>query len=80
MKQLVRLVEVVGDTARDYQVQRLTQYAVDLATAFHQFYRDCQVISEDKKLTAARLSLVLAAKIVLANTLTLMGISAPERM
>jgi len=80
MKQLMRLPEVVEDTARDYQVQRLTQYAVDLATAFHQFYRDCRVISEDKKLTSARLALVIATKIVLANTLNLMGISSPEKM
>ena len=80
IKQLIRLPEVVEDTAKDYQVQRLPQYATNLATAFHQFYRDCQVISEDKNLTAARLALVQAAKIVLQNTLSLMGISAPEKM
>ena len=80
VKQLIRLPEVVADTSKDYQVQRLPQYALDLATAFHQFYRDCRVISDDKKLTQARLSLVLAAKTVLKNTLDLMGISAPEKM
>jgi len=80
IKQLIKLPEVVEDTERDYQVQRLPQYATDLATAFHHFYRDCRVISEDKKLSEARLSLILAAKIVLKNTLDLMGISAPEKM
>lgn len=80
IKQLIRLPEVVEDTAKDYQVQRLPQYATDLAASFHQFYRDCQVISEDKNLTKARLALVSAAKIVLKNTLSLMGISAPEKM
>jgi len=80
IKQLIRFPEVVEDTAKDYQVQRLPQYATDLATAFHQFYRDCRVISEDKKLSKARLGLILAAKIVLKNTLDLMGISAPEKM
>ncbi|MEK7503706.1 MAG: arginine--tRNA ligase [Patescibacteria group bacterium] len=80
IRRLMRLPEIVEDTAQDFQIQRLPQYAVDLATVFHQFYRDCRVISEDKNLTQARLSLVLATKIVLKNTLSLMGISAPEKM
>ncbi|KKT17178.1 MAG: Arginine-tRNA ligase [Parcubacteria group bacterium GW2011_GWB1_43_6] len=80
IRQLMRLPEIVEDTSQDFQIQRLPQYAVDLATVFHQFYRDCHVISEDKNLSQARLSLVLAAKIVLKNTLSLMGISAPEKM
>jgi arginyl-tRNA synthetase len=80
IKQLIRLPEVVEDTAKDYQVQRLPQYATDLATSFHKFYRDCQVISEDKNSTQARLALILATKTVLKNILDLMGISAPEKM
>lgn len=80
IKQLIRLPEVVEDIAKDYQVQRLPQYALDLATVFHQFYRDCRVISNDKKMTQARLGLVSATKIVLKNTLSLMGISTPEGM
>lgn len=80
IKQLIRFPEIIEDTAKDYQVQRIPQYALDLATAFHRFYRDCRVLSEDKKLTQARISLVLATKIVLKNTLDLMGISAPKKM
>jgi arginyl-tRNA synthetase len=80
IKQLVRWPEVIEDTAKDYQVQRLPQYATDLATVFSAFYRDCQVINEDGSANQARLSLVLAIKIVLENTLKLMGISAPEKM
>jgi len=80
VKQLIRLPEIVEDISKDYQVQRLPQYALDLATIFHKFYQECRVISEDKNLTQARLSLVLAVKIVLKNTLDLMGISAPEKM
>lgn len=80
IKQLIRLPEIVEDTAKDYQVQRFPQYAMDLATVFHQFYRDCHVITEDKNLEEARLGLVLATKITLKNTLDLMGISAPEKM
>ena len=80
MKQLARFPEVVEDTVRDYQVQRLPEYAFGLATAFHAFYRDCRVISSGKDLTQARIVLVLATKTVLKNTLDLMGISSPEKM
>jgi len=80
IKQLIRFPEIVEDTARDYQAQRIPQYALDLATAFHQFYRDCRVLTEEKSLSKARLALILATKIVLKNTLNLMGISAPKKM
>lgn len=82
MDRLTRLLEVIEDTANDYQIQRVPQYAIDLATAFHEFYadKDCRVISRNEELKKARLSLILATKIVLKNTLDLMGISAPEKM
>lgn len=80
IKQLIRLPEIVEDTANDYQVQRLPQYAMDLATSFHRFYHDCQVLTDNRSLSGVRLALVSAARIVLKNTLLLMGISAPEKM
>ncbi len=80
MRQLVKFPEIIGDVAVDYQVQRLPQYTIDLVITFHKFYEDCRVITDDKKLTQARLALVQATRIVLKNSLDLMGISAPERM
>jgi len=80
IKELIRFPEIIEDTAKDYQVQRLPQYATSLAVAFHQFYRDCRVLAENCSLQKARLGLILATKIVLKNTLDLMGISAPEKM
>jgi arginyl-tRNA synthetase len=80
IKQLIRFPEIVEDCAKDYQLQRIPQYALDLATTFHQFYRDCRVISKNKNLTQARLALILATKQVIKNTLNLMGISAPGKM
>ena len=80
IKQLIRFPEIIEDCAKDHQIQRLPQYALSLATAFHHFYQDCRVISEEKKLTQARLALILAIKIILRETLSLMGISAPEKM
>ncbi len=80
IKQLIRFEEIIEDTSKDYQVQRIPQYAIDLAESFHKFYKNCRVLTDDKKLSQARLSLILATQIVLKNTLDLMGISAPEKM
>ncbi len=80
IKQLIRLPEVVEDTVKDYQVQRLPQYAIDLAESFHRFYQKCQVLTEDKELTEARLGLIKTAQETLKQTLGLMGISAPLKM
>jgi len=80
IKQLLRFPEIIEDIAKDYHVHRLPQYAIELATYFHRFYRDCRVLADDKELLRARLFLVLAVKYVLKNTLNLMGISAPEKM
>lgn len=81
IKQLIRLPEAIEDTAKDYGVHRLPQYSLDLVRSFHKFYEDCKVIDEkDRETTQARLALCEATKIVLKNTLNLMGISAPEKM
>ncbi len=81
LKKIIRLPEVIEDTAKDYQVQRLPHYALNIADAFHRFYENCRVISADnKELTKVRLALLLATKIVLKNLLDLMGISEPKRM
>lgn len=80
MKKLLELPEIIEDTARDFQVQRLPQYAMELARRFHDFYTQCRVISEDQKLSVARFSLILAAQTVLRKILGIMGVSAPEKM
>ena len=61
-------------------VYTLCRYVQELASDFHSFYTVSRVISEDKDLMKARLSLVLATKTVLNNALDLIGVSAPERM
>ncbi len=80
IRKLIQLPEVVVDISEDHQIHRLPQYSIEIADAFHRFYENCRVLSDDKELTAARLGLVKATQIILAETLSLMGISAPERM
>ena len=71
---------LVAQAARDRAAFRLTHYAQDLAALFHSFYTNCHVIGEEAALRDARLALVDAARIVLATTLGLLGVSAPAKM
>jgi len=80
IRKMLLLPELVEEGARQLAPHPLPYYAQELAAIFHQFYKHCRVVSKDLELSRARLKLVRAAKIVLANTLHLMGISAPERM
>ena len=78
---IVRLPEVVEDAVLAEETQGGTAYATELATAFHAFYRDARVVDVDApERSAARLAVARAAQITLANTLGLLGISAPESM
>jgi len=78
---LIRLPEVVEDAAAARETQGVTSYATDLATTFHAFYRDARVVDPDEpQRSRARLALVEAARITLANALGLLGISAPTSM
>ncbi|HQP91440.1 MAG TPA: arginine--tRNA ligase [Candidatus Omnitrophota bacterium] len=58
----------------------LTIYLQSLSSAFHRFYDRHKVLCDDEKLASARLALIRAVKIVLSNGLSIMGVSAPERM
>jgi arginyl-tRNA synthetase len=83
VRQMIRLPEVVRASAVHLAPHYLTYFAQELATAFHSFYRDCRVVSSepgDEAITKARLKLVSACRSVLARTLHLMGMNAPEVM
>ncbi len=80
IRKLIEFPELLEEISKNYEVHRLPRYAIELAKNFHNFYEKHRVITEDKNLTLARLALVAATKIILANSLRLMGISAPEKM
>ncbi|MBI5817333.1 MAG: arginine--tRNA ligase [Candidatus Yonathbacteria bacterium] len=71
--------EIVEDISKDYQIHKLTTYAYELASEFSQFYRDVRIIG-DASYHKGALELALLAKKTLAQSLKLLGISAPERM
>ncbi len=80
LRTLAEFPEVVEIAARQRAPHKLTTYAEDLAGAFHQFYTHCQVVVDDPQLRSARLALADAARLVLARSLSLLGVSAPQRM
>ena len=80
IRKMLLLPEIVEIVAHTLEPHHLSYYAQDLATVFHSFYKQCRVVSRDEALTKARLRLVAAAKLVLAKTLHLMGMTAPESM
>jgi arginyl-tRNA synthetase len=80
IRKMLLLPEVIEIAAQTLEPHHLAYYAQDLATVFHSFYMQCRVVTEDEKMTRARLKLVEAAKTVLARTLTLMGMTAPDQM
>lgn len=80
MHTLAELPDVIELGGMRREPQRLCTYARELAELFHSFYAQCRVLTEDARLTAARLVLTDAVRIVLRRTLGLIGVSAPDRM
>ena len=80
-RKTLRLPEVIEDGARDEETHGVTTYAMELATAFHAFYRDRRVVDpDDPETSAGRLALVGVTQAAIRNALALLGISAPESM
>lgn len=84
LKALAEFPSVVASAAGLREPHRIARYAEDLAGAYHRFYTDCRVLPYPgeaiTEIGRARLWLVDATRVVLANALDLLGVSAPERM
>lgn len=81
MRELNKFPKLIEEISQNYEVYRLPLYAVKIADKLHSFYDACLVIDKkNSELTQARLKLVNAVRIVLAETLRLIGVAAPEKM
>jgi arginyl-tRNA synthetase len=82
LKKLVTFPEILEKTARDREPHRITVYLHELATVVHGWYHHTRAVGapEGPATEQARLLLARAARIVLANALAVLGISAPDRM
>ena len=83
-KKLVMQLALLPEEVEDAMVTRLpgkiARYAYEVANDLQKFYEICRVITDDKEVTRARLGLILATKQVLANALSIIGVTAVERM
>lgn len=80
IKYVLRFSEVLERAADSLEPQIIAEYLREVAAAFHKFYHDCRILGEEERLMQARFVLLKAAKTVLKNGLTVLGISAPEKM
>ncbi|MBW5448693.1 arginine--tRNA ligase [Cohnella sp. CFH 77786] len=80
LRKMGELPEVVADAARIYAPHAMIRYLYELASMFHSYYRAERVITEDAEQSQARLQLLAALRIVFANCLSIVGVSAPDRM
>ncbi len=80
MKLLAAFPEEVYEIAEAREPNRLINYMMNVAAAFHSFYTQCRVLGDDKDLSAARLYVARVCQIVLANALRMAGVSASESM
>jgi arginyl-tRNA synthetase len=80
VRQLALLPEEIKLAARDYDPSRINRYVIELAARFHKFYNACRIKGEEPELLAARLKLADTVRIVIEDCLTVIGVSAPEKM
>ena len=77
---IAALTDEIITSAKTYDPARITHYVMELATKFHKFYAACRVKGIEEPLMQARLTLCADTATVIKNVLTLMKISAPEKM
>ena len=80
LKKLHKFEEEVLYSAENYEPQKICAYLEDLAAAFHKFYTFRRILGSEKNIAEARLALAVATKTVIKNGLTILGVSAPEKM
>jgi arginyl-tRNA synthetase len=80
LKKLWLFEEEISNAAVNFEPHKVTGYLEELATAFHKFYTECRILGSPKELASARLSLAIATKQIIRTGLSLLGVSAPEKM
>ncbi|GGA52935.1 arginine--tRNA ligase [Paenibacillus physcomitrellae] len=80
LRKIGELPEEIAVAANGYAPHRIVRYVYELASLLHSYYRAERVITEDAEQTAARLALLGAVRITIANVLKLIGVEAPDRM
>jgi arginyl-tRNA synthetase len=80
IKELMKFPEIIRNAGEKHEPQILAEYLRGLAQQFHVFYHNCRIIGEENRIMAARLRLAECVRFAIKNGLTILGISAPEKM
>lgn len=80
IKTMIRFPEMIESAAGSREPHRLINYLDELASNFTSFYHDCRILGQKKSLVQARAMLAKAVAQVLANGLSILGITAPDEM
>lgn len=80
IKTLMQYPKIIESAARNLEPYTLLAYLQDLARLFHSYYDAHRIVTDDKNLTNARISLIKAVKTILGKGLMLLGVTAPEKM
>lgn len=80
IKKMTAFPEEIQKAAVNREPHRIAHFVHELAGLFHTFYNQCHIIQSDKELEKARLALITAVRITIANSLAVLGISAPKEM
>ena len=80
IKKLGKYPEMLGSAAKERAVQHVAHYVYDLAGLFHSAYNQCRILGVNPELQQARLAMVMAVGHVVRHALSILGVSAPEKM
>ena len=80
IKNLAQFPNEIALAAQHYDPSRINRYLTALAGDFHRFYNACRIKGEEPQVQLARLKLAHSVRLVLANGLGLLGVTAPEKM
>ena len=80
IREIITLPDVIISASNARAPNRITQFAEKVAGAFHHFYHKCRVLDESDEIRNKRLLLVKATRCVLKSALSVLGVSAPEKM
>lgn len=79
-KLIYRVPEVIREAAAKYEPSILTRHLIDIAQGFNRFYHDEHILVDNEEEKVAKLALVYASKVTIANCLAILGIKAPDKM
>ena len=80
MEKLIQLPEEIEAAVASYDPSKITKFVLDVSADFHSFYNACRVKIDDEALMQARIGLITLTKNVIKNTLTILGVEAPDTM